>query len=886
MCVVYTVCMFLIAPVGADLGVTLDVAGRQAMLTQQMSKEFILVSLGIDPEANKRRMHESIKLFNDSLYDMIHGNNARNISSPPTDLVASGLQEVADLWAPFVELLLKNVDQIRDAAPDVRTEILIYVSWGNMPLLVQSNVVVSNLAHIAELAKIETKGFVVDLAGRQQMLIQRMCKEAYLVASGVHVNSAASMLEEDQILFHSSHKGITRGAHWAGVPPVTKLCTTHQMSAVTYNYGLFDPLISEISTVLPISQNIKTAHRLAPEIEARSGPLIDAMAAAVSLYVNDPGTCNPVDAMTASGWKVLILSMADVMADSQMTVSCFLQMSNAVAVQQSTVSLIVGMNTVSAALASMIEGDKAKSIEAAPTQSLLDELRVASSMWASLVEDLQKGISSTEIPLMMATKVSFLSQQFQDKLEVVRSSLVEQATLSLKGTRYAVQDVQASVASLQSMMLAKMTMLVNLIFAATNGDAREIMESARELFNATRDAFLAGHRSMLVGSPGSDGKPTLIRLASVCEVQHMLKVYHMFNSVVRDSEMVLAGTQQSRGALEMLSLTTQTTYELTTSFASALVNNDTQDTLPCQNDTLPADDWLEMVVAVGDFRAFSQEACATQISIVASSGSAFEKLAEILAVKEQVMQKLYDISYGSATLPAPITQAIFEKLVETVEPPVLDFAESLEGGSGDTAVLKSLEVVAALNSLQDLCIAEATRAYPSVPFLRVDAASRQILLVQKTVLQAVMFVYEVTSLRVFEVIMAEFSRLHQDLKQGGSGLPPIPSERPDLLSQWAKVDVASARLKNTLKNMGRKNVDSLLASRDDLVLHLNTIRDLYKVPDPVGAEQFPWMYLAYGIMGCVFCGATCVAACLHRRACRSASDARNQSTQLGLADQP
>ena len=844
------------------------------MLSQRMSKEFVLVSLGLDPEGNKKKLHGSIKLFNDSLNDMIHGNEERNISRPPNDLVASNLQDVVNRWVPFADVLLSNVDHVRDFAGQAKVKVLKDVAAGNEPLLVQANIVVGNLAQAARSANMQTNGFVVDLAGRQRMLIQRMCKNAFLIASGVHVTSAVSSLAADQKLFYSSHKGIMRGADWAGVPPLVKVCTMHEMSRVTYYYDLFASLISEVSPALPVQQNIETAHRLAQELEERSGPLFSAMVAAVSLYVNDPGTCNPLDSMTASSWRIRILTTATVMADSQMTVAHFLELSNVVAVQQSIVDLIVGVSTISTSLTNLIEGNKAESIEAPPTQSLLDDLRDAKSLWEPLEEDLRRAITSTEIPVSAARRVSSLSQEFQDKLEAVRARLVEQA-LSLEGDFP--EDIQAvSEAPLQSVLLAKMTTQVNLIFAEAkegHGGNAEIAESNRVLFNSTRDAFLKGHRSILMGSPPADGKPARMRLSSVCGVQQMLKVHRSFGSYLQESEAAMAG---SRKALEMLSLSTRTMYELTSSIARSLVSSDI---LPCQNDSLTADSWLEMVVAIGDLRAFSQEAC-TMYLISSSAGSAETA---ILAVKEKVLQKLQGILYGSYTLPAPSTQAIFEKLVETVEPPVLAFAESLRpesGGSDTTAVLKSLEVITALNSAQDLYLAEATRAHPGVPASRVDAACRQILLAQKAVREAVMFSYgHLTSKEASYKTMSEFMQLQQDLNLGGSGLPPIVPQRPDLLAQWAKVESAFSKLKNSLEN----DVASMLVSRDSLIAELETIRDLYKIPDQVDhTDQLPVMFIAYGIMGCMFCGCTWAAVCCHLRTSRrSATESARKQVGFG-----
>ncbi|OLP94348.1 hypothetical protein AK812_SmicGene23634 [Symbiodinium microadriaticum] len=186
----------------AAWGTTIDVAGRQRMLTQRMSKEFLLVSLGLDPEGNKARMMGSINLFNVSLNALINGNPDLNIFGAPSDLVRTSFQGVVDLWVPFAQLLISNVDTVRDAFGNVDAAVLDAVAAGNVPLLVQSNVCVGRLVDAAKSAGAQTNGLVVDTAGRQRMLIQRMCKESFLIASGVSVSTNVALLKSNDYWHH------------------------------------------------------------------------------------------------------------------------------------------------------------------------------------------------------------------------------------------------------------------------------------------------------------------------------------------------------------------------------------------------------------------------------------------------------------------------------------------------------------------------------------------------------------------------------------------------------------------------------------------------------------------------------------------------------------
>lgn len=72
-CLWFVVQLFMGQAQELNWGKTIDVAGRQRMLTQRMSKEFLQVALDIDAADNRGRMLGSINLFNVSLYQLING---------------------------------------------------------------------------------------------------------------------------------------------------------------------------------------------------------------------------------------------------------------------------------------------------------------------------------------------------------------------------------------------------------------------------------------------------------------------------------------------------------------------------------------------------------------------------------------------------------------------------------------------------------------------------------------------------------------------------------------------------------------------------------------------------------------------------------------------
>lgn len=83
-----------------------NVAGRQRMLTQKMTKEKLLLSQG--KKEYKEKFLKTVKLFDDSLHLLIEGNNAINIPKPSNDKIVAQLNRVEKRWQKLKPLYLKE----------------------------------------------------------------------------------------------------------------------------------------------------------------------------------------------------------------------------------------------------------------------------------------------------------------------------------------------------------------------------------------------------------------------------------------------------------------------------------------------------------------------------------------------------------------------------------------------------------------------------------------------------------------------------------------------------------------------------------------------------------------------------------------------------------
>ena len=94
---------------------TIDTARRQGTLSQKMTNEFLLIALGIDPEANKQKMEATLNLYGATLQAFMRGtSSAQNATADlPEDVVNYLQEQVLPVYTSMASLLQESA-----GAPD------------------------------------------------------------------------------------------------------------------------------------------------------------------------------------------------------------------------------------------------------------------------------------------------------------------------------------------------------------------------------------------------------------------------------------------------------------------------------------------------------------------------------------------------------------------------------------------------------------------------------------------------------------------------------------------------------------------------------------------------------------------------------------------------
>jgi hypothetical protein len=190
-----------------SLNYTINLAGKQRMLTQRMSKVVLLISLGIDTKKYSKKLDTFSKLYDQTLKGFKKGDESLELTATKNKDVLKQIDAVEKLWKPFYENIQKVVADGAKAK-----DAIAFIVKNNEEMLSSSNDLVTAFeksnADLDYLSKFRLR--VVNLAGRQRMLVQKMTKEKLLVHE-VKDASYKDKLKKSIELFDSSLTTLING---------------------------------------------------------------------------------------------------------------------------------------------------------------------------------------------------------------------------------------------------------------------------------------------------------------------------------------------------------------------------------------------------------------------------------------------------------------------------------------------------------------------------------------------------------------------------------------------------------------------------------------------------------------------------------------------------
>jgi hypothetical protein len=224
-----------------SLNYTINLAGKQRMLTQRMSKVVLLISLGIDTKKYSKKLDTFSKLYDQTLKGFKKGDDTLELTATENKDVLKQIDAVEKLWKPFYENIQKVVADGAKAK-----DAIAFIVKNNEEMLSSSNALVTAFeksnADLDYLSKFRLR--VVNLAGKQRMLVQKMTKEKLLVHE-VKDASYKDKLNKSIELFDSSLSTLIDGNKESNISKPTDGKLKAQYDKVAKLWSKLKPLYAK-----------------------------------------------------------------------------------------------------------------------------------------------------------------------------------------------------------------------------------------------------------------------------------------------------------------------------------------------------------------------------------------------------------------------------------------------------------------------------------------------------------------------------------------------------------------------------------------------------------------------------------------------------------------
>ncbi len=221
--------------------VKVNLAGKQRMLTQKMSKESLLVFLKIESDKNKKKLEVTMQLFAQTLKGLQAGDKSLGLVKTTNKAILKQFEKVTKLWLDFKP----NIESTYRG--EVNDKLLQKIASKNLPLLSEMNKIVG-LYEKNSGADLNDLATVINLSGKQRMLTQKMTKELLLMAAGIDEEVNKIHLKKTIKLFDKTLKGLVGGDIDLGLPSTKDEKILTQLAKVQSHWDVFRPVMEKADT--------------------------------------------------------------------------------------------------------------------------------------------------------------------------------------------------------------------------------------------------------------------------------------------------------------------------------------------------------------------------------------------------------------------------------------------------------------------------------------------------------------------------------------------------------------------------------------------------------------------------------------------------------------
>ncbi|MEL6641313.1 MAG: type IV pili methyl-accepting chemotaxis transducer N-terminal domain-containing protein, partial [Pseudomonadota bacterium] len=366
-----TVAVYVDESADAALGATIDVAGRQRMLTQKMSKEACLVMSGDAIHADA--LAGTMDLFETSLNDLISGTHGL-VKTPNLD-IASALHGVSAHWhaiKPTLESVQAGATLDATSRADLATELDAIMREMNRTVGLYV-IAKQQVGIVNDIGATER----VNFAGKLRMLSQRVAAAACNYAAGVDTQSNLDILLASQSEFQKITRGLEFGdADLRIVGEESRSRTVHAIQRLNDEWA---------NVSLAIDKTVQ-GDDLAGNVALITDRNMDVLGHAKLLASEIAGQYSDPAAMLLSDAMLIDISGRQRMLTQKMSKETCLAWNGDAAAAE---ALPATMQTFEVSLLALRDGLPAAGINAAPTEDIHTGLEAIYQEWTDLKPQLE-----------------------------------------------------------------------------------------------------------------------------------------------------------------------------------------------------------------------------------------------------------------------------------------------------------------------------------------------------------------------------------------------------------------------------------------------------------------------------------------------------------------
>ncbi len=223
-----------------ELARIINLSRRQVMLSQKMSKESLFILAGISSAQNAQELEKAIPVFEKILSGLEQGDAELKIPPSTNPKIKVQLQKTQTIFAQLKPVYYKIIEgqELLDEEVDV-------LKGQDLALLAELNTV----ARMYETRYGLHVNPVIDLAGQQRMLSQKMAKEILMIYLDIDHDQNVKELHKTGKLFSKTLEALTAGDQELGIAPVDNDAVKAQLDVINNVWSFIAPTVKNIEAM-------------------------------------------------------------------------------------------------------------------------------------------------------------------------------------------------------------------------------------------------------------------------------------------------------------------------------------------------------------------------------------------------------------------------------------------------------------------------------------------------------------------------------------------------------------------------------------------------------------------------------------------------------------